>query len=118
MVRVLSFGTLLFGVIGCGGGEVVAVKFVGKDANPSAYYTCKPDAGTTFVCGSGQSFHQYDRELDVGPACPYGIASVYVETSATGKVTRLQYDCAVAPIGGFPDTPPAPAPAAPPPGGP
>jgi hypothetical protein len=117
MVRVLSFGTLLFGVVGCGGGEVVAVRFVGKDANPSAYYTCKPDAATSFACGSGQAFHQYDRELDMGQACPYGIASVYVETSATGKVTRLQYDCAVAPIGGFPDTP-APAPSAAPPGGP
>jgi hypothetical protein len=98
MLRLLSLGTLLLGVAGCGGGEVVAVRFAGKDANPSGYYTCKPDAGTTFVCASAQVFDQAARELGVGQACPYGIASLYVETSATGKVTRIQYDCAAAPL--------------------
>ncbi|HTQ02442.1 MAG TPA: hypothetical protein VMI54_01255 [Polyangiaceae bacterium] len=114
MLRVLSIGWALFGVVGCGGGEVVAVKFVGKDANPSAYFSCTPDpSGTSFSCASGQAFHQYDREFDAGQACQYGIASVYVETSGSGKVTRLQYDCAVAPVTPFPDSPPPAPPPAP-----
>ncbi len=119
MLRSLWLGSLLVGVVGCGGGEVVAVKFVGKDANPSAYFTCIPTStGTSFSCASGQAFHQYDREFGAGQECQYGIANVYVETSGTGKVTRVQYDCAVAPVGGFPpDAPPAPAPSAALPGG-
>jgi hypothetical protein len=102
MWRGFRCGLLIACFTGCKG-EVVALKFPGKDANPSAYYTCRPaESSASGACASGQAFHAYDREIDASDACAYGIASVYVETSGGGKVTRLQYVCAAAPVGGFP----------------
>lgn len=121
MQRTLLFGCLAACLWGCGGGEVVAVKLMHPDAsatdpNPNGYYLCpRAEADPpTFACQSGQQFHQYDRVVEAGAQCPYGIASVYVETSASGRVTRLQYACALAPVAGFPTEPaPAAAPVAP-----
>jgi len=100
-------------VAGCSG-EVIAVKLKNQEPNPNGYFTCQPAEGSaTFTCASGQAFHQSDRELLAGEPCPYGLASIQVETSSSGKVTRVQYACALAPIGDFPPDPGAAAPAAP-----
>ncbi len=124
MQQLVLCGWLALCLGGCGGGEVVAVKFVHPDGeasnpNPSAHYTCQPAEGATFACRSGQSFHQYDRVLEAGALCQYGVASVYVEASGSGKVTRIQYVCATPRTGGFPPDPApvAPASGTPPPGG-
>ena len=125
MQRVLLLGCLVACAWGCGGGEVVAVKLMQPDAtatdpNPNGYYLCpRAEADPpTFACQSGQQFHQYDRVVEAGAQCPYGISSVYVETSSSGRVTRLQYACALAPVTQFPADPGPPAaplaPAAPP----
>jgi hypothetical protein len=117
----MVFGLLALGLWGCGGGEVVRIKIVRQDrtaldANASAHFTCAPNQGTTYSCRSGQTLNQFDRDLEAGAECSYGIASFHVETSASGKVTRIQYVCATAPVDtGLPpdaDTPP-PAPPSP-----
>jgi hypothetical protein len=117
MQRILLCGCVAACLWACGGGgEVVAVKFVrtdaaSNDANPNGYYLCPRAEGDppTFSCQSGQQFHQYDRVVEAGSQCQYGIASIYVETSGGGQVTRLQYACALAPVSEFPAEPGAPA---------
>lgn len=101
-----------FWVTGCGG-QVVAIKLPKYDPNPNAFYVCEPSsAGASFECRSERAFHQYDRELVVGKEqCDYGISTLYVETSSHGKVTRIQYQCAVAEVEDFPNAA-TPAPAA------
>lgn len=95
----------------------MAVKLPAQDPNPNTYYVCEPSSGGAgFDCQSHRAFHQYDRELDAGRECSFGVANVYVETSWHGSVTRIQYVCSAAPIGGFPAVPPpahSAAPAAP-----
>lgn len=88
---------------GCGG-ELIAVKLPKQDANPNGYYVCTPAAGgQSFDCRSERAFHQYDRELTIGEQqCNFGVANVYVETNWRGRVTRVQYVCSTAPVGGFP----------------
>jgi hypothetical protein len=88
---------------GCGG-QLVAIKLPKQDANPNAYYVCTPSAGgASFDCRSERAFHQYDRELAISEQqCDFGVANVYVETNFRGKVTRIQYVCGTAPVGGFP----------------
>jgi hypothetical protein len=114
--RSRSFSTLLLPIClsGCSG-QVVAVKLPKQDPNPNAYYVCTPSAGgASFDCKSERAFHQYDRELLAGKECEYGVANVYVETDWRGNVTRIQYVCGTAPVGGFPsDEPAAIPPAAP-----
>jgi hypothetical protein len=90
--------------IGCSG-QLVAIKLPKSDPNPNAYYVCVPSAASaTFQCKSERVFHQYDRELVVSEReCPFGVANVYVETDWRGKVTRIQYVCGTAPVGGFPE---------------
>jgi hypothetical protein len=100
---------LLLLLSGCG--QVVAIKMPAQDPNPNAYYVCEPaSGGAGFDCKSHREFHQYDRELDAGKECSFGVANVYVETSWHGSVTRIQYVCSTAPVGAFPSVPsPAPA---------
>ena len=88
---------------GCGG-QLVAIKLPKQDPNPNAYYVCTPSAaGASFDCRSERAFHQYDRELAISEQqCDFGVANVYVETNWHGKVTRIQYVCGTAPVGGFP----------------
>lgn len=95
--------TLLL-LTGCGG-QLVAIKLPKQDANPNAYYVCKPaESSATFDCRSERAFHQYDRELVVSEqVCAFGVASVYVETDWRGKVTRIQYVCGTAPVDDFPE---------------
>src|SRR5262245_47992344 len=85
------------GLTGCGG-QGVAIRLAKHHPNPNAFYVCEPSAeGASFDCRSERAFHQYDRELVVGTKeCDFGVASVYVETNSHGKVTRIQYQCAVA----------------------
>lgn len=89
-------------VSGCGG-QLVAVKLP-KDPSPQAHYVCKPnEAKPSFDCESNRAFHQYDRELVVSrETCAEGVANVYVETNWQGKVTRIQYTCALPPVEDFP----------------
>lgn len=89
---------------GCGG-ELIQIKLPKSDANPNAYYVCTPAPGSpTFDCHSERAFHQYDRELVITEQqCDFGVANLYVETNSHGKVTRVQYVCGTAPVGGFPD---------------
>lgn len=89
---------------GCGG-QLVAIKLPKQDANPNAYYVCTPStADKTFVCRSERAFHAYDRELSISEQqCDFGVANVYVETNWRGNVTRIQYVCGTAPVGGFPN---------------
>jgi hypothetical protein len=104
MRRLMISGFLALGVAGCGGGKVVGIKFVHQDKSPydgntSAYFTCAPnDNDPSYTCRSAQSFHQYDHEVQAGSECSYGIATVYVETTSSGNVARVQYQCAVAPV--------------------
>ena len=96
--------TILIGAWGLAacGGQVVAIKMP-LDANPSGHHTCVPAGESGYACESRYTFHQYDREVEVKrDDCPYGVSRVYVETSAWGKVTRVQYTCATAPAGDFP----------------
>ena len=88
------------------GGQVVAIKLPKYDPNPNAFYVCEPSSGgASFDCRSERAFHQYDRELVVGTErCDYGVASIYVETNSHGKVTRVQYQCAVAEVEDFPNS--------------
>lgn len=88
---------------GCSG-QLVAIKLPKQDANPNAYYVCTPSTGgTSFDCRSERAFHQYDRELVVTEqSCDFGVANVYVETNWRGTVTRIQYVCGSAGVGGFP----------------
>ena len=90
-------------VTGCSG-QLVQIKLPKQDANPNAYYVCAPSAGgATFDCKSERAFHQYDRELSISEQqCDFGVANLYVETDWKGKVTRIQYVCGTAPVGGFP----------------
>jgi len=91
---------VLFGSVACG--HVVAVRMPNKDPNPQAYYTCEPD-GTGFKCDSGQSLHQFDQRLEPSAQnCENGVYEVHIETNWHGGVSRAQYQCAVAPVGGFP----------------
>lgn len=94
---------LLLWLTGCG--QVVAVKLPTRDANVNANYTCTPSSSApTFDCRSQRTFHQYDRELGVDKkTCPFGVANVYVETNWHGGVSRIQYTCALAGVGGFPN---------------
>ena len=105
----ILLGCLLLGLSGCGG-EVVELRFA-RDSNANGSYLCQPSAGPEFACKSGQAFHQFDRVEEVKEDCPYGVASVYVETSSSGKVTRMQYACATPKVvDDFPpDTAPQPA---------
>ena len=88
---------------GCSG-QLVAIKLPKQDANPNDYSVCTPSAGgASFDCRSERAFHQYDRELVIDEQrCDFGVANVYVETNWRGKVTRIQYVCGTAPVGGFP----------------
>jgi len=102
--RVGSLGRLLALLLlapACG--QVVAIKVARHDPNPSGYYVCEPSGnGEAFACKSDRAFHQYDAELAAGEPCEYGIANLHVETNWRGKVTRIQFSCAVAPVGEFP----------------
>jgi hypothetical protein len=87
---------------GCGG-QVVAIKMPQHDPNPSAHYTCTPEGKSGFACESRQTFHQYDREVEVSRQhCAVGVNRVYVETDWRGNVTRIQYTCGTLPSGEFP----------------
>ena len=126
MQSLRRLGALVLCLTGCGGGEVVAVKIKtvqnpNAETNPSGYYVCKPDQGTSFTCASGRAFHQYHRRFEIGAPCEFGVASVYVETEG-GKVSRVEYACGLPPVGDFPPDPgpgvvppPPPPPGAPPP---
>lgn len=99
---------LLFTCISGCGGRVVAIKLPRQDPNVNAYYLCQPSANEeSFECASGRAFHQYDSELAAGAQCEYGVAALHVETDWRGRVTRIQYVCAVAAVS---DLPPDPAP--------
>ena len=92
--------TLLLGSVACA--NVVAIRMPSKDAHPQAFYTCEPE-GTGFTCDSAQSMHQFDLRLEPSAQkCENGIYEVHVETNWHGGVSRVQYQCAVPPVGGFP----------------
>lgn len=106
-LRGVTKGLLPIVLAGCG--QVVAVKLPGRDPNPNAYYVCEPSAGgASFDCKNHREFHQYDRALDVGKECSFGVANVYVETNWHGSVSRIQYVCSTPAVGGFPAVPPPP----------
>lgn len=89
---------------GCG--QVVAIRLPHADPNANASYACEPSsAGASFDCKSHREFHQYDRVLDAGNECSFGIAHVYVQTNWHGNVTLIQYVCNTPPVGGFPAVP-------------
>ena len=101
MTRTLwAVAVVLFGSVACG--HVVAIKMPNKDPSPQAFYTCEPK-DRDFACDSAQSLHQYDARLEPSEQkCENGIYQVHVETNWHGGVSRIQYQCAVAPVGGFP----------------
>jgi hypothetical protein len=105
-LRGLAQCVLLWLLTGCG--QVVAIKLPGQDPNPNGYYVCEPAGGVSFDCKSHREFHQYDRELDAGKECSFGVANVYVETNWHGNVSRIQYVCSTPPVAGFPAVPAAP----------
>ena len=99
LLRVIA-ATGLFGSMACA--EVVAIRMPGTDPHPQAFYTCEPQ-GTGFECDSAQSLHQYDRRLDPSAQkCENGFHQLHVETNWRGQVSSIQYQCALAPVGGFP----------------
>lgn len=103
------FTGLLWGLCLSGCGQVVAIKMPRQDPNPNAFYLCEPAGEGAFACKSERAFHQYDRELVAGEKeCEYGVANVHVETSWRGSVTRIQYQCSVAPVADFPEVAEAP----------
>lgn len=107
-LRATAAGVLL-GSVACT--NVVAIKMPNTDPSTQGFYTCVP-SGTGFACDSQQSLHQYDQRLEPSAQkCENGIHQVHVETNWRGNVSRIQYQCAVAPVGGFPavasSTPPA-----------
>jgi len=106
---VMAIGVLI-GSAACS--HVVAIKMPSKDPNPQAFYTCEPK-NEGFVCDSAQSLHQYDQRLEPSEQkCENGIYQVHVETNWHGGISRIQYQCAVAEVGGFPAVVPSAAPAA------
>ena len=91
---------VLFGGVACA--NVVAIRMPNKDPSPQAYYTCKP-RDHDFTCESAQSLHQFDLRLEPSEQkCENGIYEVHVETNWHGGVSRVQYQCAVAGVSGFP----------------
>ena len=101
---------VLLGCVACG--QVVAIKMPSKDPSTQGFYTCEPE-GTGFSCDSAQSLHQYDLRLEPSAQkCENGIYQVHVETNWHGGVSRIQYQCAVAEVGGFPAVVPSAAAAA------
>lgn len=109
-----SLGLIAFCVLFCGAAcaNVVAIRMPSKDPHPQAFYTCEPK-GTGFTCDSGQSLHQFDLRLEPSAEkCENGVYEVHVETNWHGGVSRVQYQCAVAPVGGFPAVVPSAAAAA------
>lgn len=97
-----AFGTVLVALAALGCGEVVTVK-TPASGNPNGSYTCTPEGEHGFACQSRYSFHQYDREVTVSKQqCAYGVSQIHVETNWRGKVTRIQYTCALLQSGDFP----------------
>ena len=102
---------IVLSVTGCG--QVVKIKVpqpgsAPSDPNVNGTYVCTPDDKTSFDCKSGVAYSAYKREVDVGKQCQYGVANVYVATNFHGGVTEIQFACALAPVTGFPTTPPPP----------
>ncbi len=112
--RYRGFAKCLFVLWLTGCGQVVKIKVPQPGSNPSdpnvnGTYVCTPSDKTSFECKSGVAYSAYDREIDVGKQCKYGVANVYVATNGHGGVTEIQYACALAPVTGFPTTPSPPA---------
>jgi hypothetical protein len=115
--RYRGFAKWLFVLCLTGCGQVVKVKVPQPGPNPSdpnvnGTYVCTPSDEASFDCKSGVAYSAYDRAVDVGKQCKYGVANVYVATNWHGGVTEIQYACALAAVTGFPTSP------SPPPGGP
>jgi hypothetical protein len=113
--RGLAEWLLVLCLTGCG--QVVKIKVPQPGSSPSdpnvnGTYVCTPADNASFDCKSAVAYSAYDREVDVGKQCKYGVANVYVATNWHGGVTEIQYACALAAVTGFPTTPSAP------PGGP
>jgi hypothetical protein len=111
--RYRGFAKWLFvlGLTGCG--QVVKVKVPQPGSNPSdpnvnGTYVCTPAGEASFECKSGVAYFAYDREIDVGKQCKFGVANVYVATNWHGGVTKIQYACALARVTPFPTTPSPP----------
>lgn len=83
-------------------GHVLAIKLPKTDPHTQGFYTCEPQ-GTGFECESGQSLHAYDSRLEPSAEkCENGFHEIHVETNWHGGVSRIQYQCAVPAVGGFP----------------
>ena len=96
---------VLLGGVACG--QVVAIKMPSKDPSTQGFYTCVP-RDTGFTCDSAQSLHQYDLRLESSEQkCENGVYQLHVETNWHGGVSRIQYQCAVAAVGGFPAVAPS-----------
>ena len=98
-------------------GQVVKIKVPQPGSNPSdpnvnGTYVCTP-SDKTFDCKSGVAYFAYDREVDVGKQCQYGVANVYAATNWHGSVTEIQYACALAPVTPFPTNTASSAPRSP-----
>lgn len=95
----------LFVNVACG--HVVAIKLPNTDPHKQGYYTCDPD-GVGYKCDSAQTLNAYDSRLEPSEQkCENGIHQIHVETNWHGGVSRIQYQCAVPPVGGFPAVAPA-----------
>jgi hypothetical protein len=102
---------LVLCLTGCG--HVVKIKVpqpgsIPSDPNVNGTYVCTPAGDASFDCKSAVAYSAYDREVDVGKQCKYGVANVYVATNWHGGVTEIQYACALASVTPFPNTPSAP----------
>lgn len=113
MLNHRRFARCLFVLYLTGCGQVVKIEVPQPASNPSdpnvnGVYVCTPAGKAGFDCESRVAYFSYDREVDVGKQCKYGVANVYVATNWHGGVTEIQYACALAPVTGFPTTPSLP----------
>lgn len=89
---------------------------LGASPNPNAVFVCTPTTDLAqMTCQSGQAFNTGDRPFDLAKQieaeCDFGVAKVWIESKKNGRVTRVQFQCALQPIEEAPAEPAPPRPA-------
>src|SRR5688572_33153712 len=81
--------------------------------NPNGVFSCTPTADSTqMTCASEQALNNADQPFDLAKEieekCDFGVARLWVESRKNGRITRVQFQCALAHI----EAPAQPAPVA------
>lgn len=110
LLLLYNFLLLLLGVglAGCRA-QIVAITFPG-DPNPGEHAVCTTDPEAeppSFVCTSLHALFSADREVDLskatsGTQCKNHVVKLWLETNNAGEVVRIQFQCALDDVGGFP----------------